>query len=166
VSFLETHRGKVALVTIDIGGNDLQHLDAKGNVVFCPLTRAGCKTRTREIARNLAAILSQLEAAAGPRVPIVGMNYDDVVAGACASNPSLRPACDRMDAFNATLAHTFSAAGLPVADVAGAFQNADLVKAAANVCAWTWYCARRDLHPNTAGYHVIAQAFEHVLRER
>src|SRR5262249_48812086 len=106
----------------------------------------------------------QLEAAAGPRVPIVGMTYDDVVAGVCASNPSLRLACDRMDALNGTLADTFSAAGLPVADVAGAFQNADLAKAAANVCAWTWYCTRRDFHPNTAGYRVIARAFEHVLR--
>src|SRR5262249_5901869 len=51
VSFLETHRGEVALVTIDIGGNDLQHLDANGNVVFCPLTRTGCGTRMSAMAR-------------------------------------------------------------------------------------------------------------------
>ena len=109
------------------------------------------------------AILNELEAAPGPQATIVGMTYDDVIAGVCLTNRSLRPACDRMDAFNRILTRTYSAAGLPVADVAGAFENASLAKAASNVCAWTWYCTRRDFHPNTAGYRVIARTFERVL---
>jgi hypothetical protein len=39
----------------------------------------------------------------------------------------------------------------------------NLVNAAAHVCAWRWFCALGDLHPNTVGYGVIAAAFEQVL---
>jgi hypothetical protein len=32
------------------------------------------------------------------------------------------------------------------------------------VCAWTWFCTLGDVHANTAGYGVIAQAFEQVVQ--
>lgn len=89
VSSLETHKGKVALVTIDIGANDLSRLDAQGNVVSCLFEPAGCATRAVAIAQNLAAILEDLKSAAGPGVPIVGMTYYDVYAPLCVSDPSL-----------------------------------------------------------------------------
>jgi hypothetical protein len=72
--------------------------------------------------------------------------------------------CSEVDTLNATLGDTYTAKGDPVADVAGAFENDDLVAAAQHVCAWTWFCTLGDLHANTAGYGVIAQAFaEQVL---
>ena len=163
ISFLEAHKGKVALVTIDVGGDDLLHFDAHGKIVYCPLDPAGCGARTTAMARNLAAILSELEAAAGPGVPIVGMTYDDVVAPRCMSNARLRFACRRFDAFNRLLANTYAAAGVPAADVGAAFENDNLARAAEHVCAWTWFCARGDFHPNRAGYRVIAKAFERAL---
>src|SRR5512132_4672213 len=46
VSFLQAHKGKVALVTIDIGANDLSRLDAQGNQVTCLFEPAGCATQT------------------------------------------------------------------------------------------------------------------------
>jgi lysophospholipase L1-like esterase len=162
VSFLEAHRGKIALVTIDIGGDDLLHLDAQGNVVYCPLDPAGCGARTVAMAQNLAAILGELKAA-GPGVPIVGMTYDDVIAPLCVSNPSLTFACSRFNAFDRTLADTYATADVPIADVAGAFENDNLVNAGGHVCAWTWFCSLGDIHPNTTGYGVIAEAFRHAL---
>jgi hypothetical protein len=45
----------------------------------------------------------------------------------------------------------YAAAGIPVADVAGAFQG--------HVCAWTWFCTIGNLHPNGDGYAAIARAF-------
>ncbi len=116
------------------------------------------------MAQNLAGILGDLKAAAGPGVPIVGMSYYDVAAPLCVSDPSLLFVCSRFDAFNAILADTYAAAGVPVADVAGAFENNNLVNAAVHVCDWTWFCALGDVHANTAGYGVIAQAFEQVVQ--
>lgn len=163
VSFLQAHKDKVVLVTIDIGANDLSRLDAQGNVVTCLLEPAGCATQTTRMVENLTAILADLRAAAGPGVPIVGMSYYDVFAPLCVSDPSLLFVCSRVDAINATLDDTYAAAGDPVADVAGAFENDNLVTAAPRVCAWTWFCTLGDMHANTAGYGVIAQAFEQVI---
>jgi lysophospholipase L1-like esterase len=163
VSFLQAHKGKVALVTIDIGANDLSWRDAQGNDVFCLLEPDGCATRTTVMEENLAAILADLRAAAGPDVPIVGMSYYDVFAPLCVSDPSLLFVCSRVDAFNAILVDTYGAADAPVADVAGAFENDNLVNAATHVCAWTWFCTLGDVHAKTAGYGVIAQAFQKAL---
>jgi lysophospholipase L1-like esterase len=163
VSFLQAHKGKVALVTIDIGANDLQRFDAQGNLLICFFEPAGCVTPTATMVENLTAILAELRAAAGPDVPIVGMSYYDVFAPLCVSDPSLLFVCSRVDDFNASLVDTYAAAGDPVADVAGAFENDNLVNAAAHVCAWTWFCVLGDVHPNTVGYGVIAQAFEQAL---
>jgi lysophospholipase L1-like esterase len=163
VSFLQAHKGKVALVTIDVGGNDVQRFDAQGNLVVCLFEPAGCATQTATMVENLTAILSDLRAAAGPDVPIVGMSYYDVFAPLCVSDPSLLFVCSRVDDVNATLAHTYAGAGVTVADVAGAFENDNLVNAAGHVCAWTWFCSFGDAHPNTTGYGVIAQAFADAL---
>jgi lysophospholipase L1-like esterase len=160
VSFLQAHKGKVALVSIDIGANDLSWRGAQGNDVYCLLEPDGCARRTAVMAENLAVILGDLRAAAGPDVPIVGMSYYDVFAPLCVSDPSLLFVCSRVDAFNAILVDTYGAAGAPVADVAGAFENDNLVNAAAHVCAWTWFCTLGDVHANTVGYGVIAQSFE------
>ena len=56
-AFLEAHRGSVAFVTLDIGANDI--------------TGAG---GIEPIFSNLPLILTDLRAAAGPGVPIIGMN--------------------------------------------------------------------------------------------
>jgi lysophospholipase L1-like esterase len=165
VSFLEAHKGKVTLVTINIGAGDLNRSDAQGNLVVCLLEQpAGCEAQGASLRRNLAAILSDLRAAAGPDVQIVGMTYYDVFAPLCVSQPALLFVCSRVDALNALIADTYAGAGVPVADVAGAFENDALPNAAANVCAWTWFCSVQDSHPNAIGYGVIAQAFLDVLQ--
>ena len=148
------HRGKVALVTIDIGANDLQHLDEHGNAVFCLFEDAGCDAAVAAMAENLAVILTELRAAAGPHVPIIGMTYYNVFAPL--DDPSLDAG---VAAANAVLDATYTAAGVPVADVAGAFHNGEQPLSAHLVCAWTWFCSHGNIHPNTTGYGVIAQAF-------
>jgi lysophospholipase L1-like esterase len=163
-SFLQAHRGKVALVTIDIGANDLQRLDQQGNLIICLFEPAGCGAQTATLVESLTAILTELRAAVGPAVPIVGMSYYDVFAPLCVSDPALLFVCGRVDAFNSRIEDTYAAAGVPVADVAGAFENDNLAHAAVHVCAWTWFCTLGDVHANTAGYGVIAQAFEQVVQ--
>jgi lysophospholipase L1-like esterase len=164
IDFLESHKGKVALVTIDIGADDLQRLDSQENVVICLLEPSGCATQQTRLAANLSAILSDQRAAAGTDVPIVGMTYYNAFGPFWFTDPATALLVGgRVDDFNAVLTSTYAAAGVPVADVAGAFENDIYPDSALNVCAWTWVCSLGDLHPNTAGYEVIARAFEAAL---
>lgn len=159
ISFLQAHRDKVALVTIAIGANDIQRLDSEGNLVVCVFEPAGCAARAASLAANLAAILAELRAAAGPGVSIVGMTYYNVFA------PLGDPTVDaRVNELNDLVAEVYADFGVPVADVAGAFHNGEQPLSAQLVCAWTWFCALGDVHPNTEGYAVIAQEFLAVIR--
>jgi GDSL-like Lipase/Acylhydrolase family len=87
IRFLRAHRGHVALITIDIGGND---------VVECALSIEGarpdspCEVQARAtIKRNLRKILAGLRAAA-PGVPLIGMTYYDPLLGDWLAGGSLR----------------------------------------------------------------------------
>jgi lysophospholipase L1-like esterase len=159
LDFLHAHRQFVSLITIDIGGNDV-------------LTGAPLPT----VAANLSSILDQLRDAAGPEVPIVGMNYYHPflpeVWSATHDVSAVQAEADSVAAFNDFLEGIYSDKGDPYADVERAFQVTDttLVDTDGNgtpdtpldvtrVCAWTWMCSIGDLHPNTAGYGVMAQAF-------
>jgi lysophospholipase L1-like esterase len=155
VGFLAAHKGKVALVTIDIGGNDV--LGAGG---------------AAEIARNLPVILSELRAAIDGDVPIVGLNYYSPflpAAWAEGGLEALRSSVDALRTFNDALKGIYTAAGVPVADVAEAFHTNDFTlvdRTPLNValaCEWTWSCSVGDVHPTTDGYGAIAQAVGIVL---
>jgi lysophospholipase L1-like esterase len=159
IAFLRTHRGEVALVTLDIGANDVIAPDGGGGVA---------------VAANLPTILAQLRAAAGPGVPIVGMNYyNPFLVDWFADPSSLQAHIDELGAFNDLLDGIYAAAGDPVADVQSAFATMDTALVdgvpvdVARVCAWTWNCTSPphgpDIHPNTTGYGVIARAFEDAL---
>jgi lysophospholipase L1-like esterase len=158
-AFLRAHRGDVAFVTINIGGNDVIQPDGGG---------------VAAIQANLPVILHALRDAAGPAVPIVGMSYYNPFLADWFVNPaSLQGHLDALGAINDLLEGIYGAAGDPVADVEGAFASTDtsLVDGVpvdvARVCAWTWNCTSPphgpDIHPNNAGYAAIAQAFADVL---
>jgi lysophospholipase L1-like esterase len=160
VAFLQEHAGEIAFVTIDIGGNDFIG-----------------GTDPAEIAQNLTAILAALKGAAGPGVPIVGMNYyNPFIAPVWFETQSLaavQAEVANVVALNDFLEGIYQFAGVPVADVEGAFSLTDLTLVDGiplNVlreCQWTWACAGPpvgfDIHANTDGYAVIAQAFADIL---
>jgi lysophospholipase L1-like esterase len=156
ISFLHAHRGFVRLVTIDVGANDVLGPGGAG-----------------EIAENLPVILAELRAAAGPDVPIVGMNYyspfSAIVWAETHDLAALQLQVNAVVAFNDLLESIYAAAGDPYADVESAFQVTDLTLVGGtplNVlreCQWTWICQAGDVHANTEGYGVIARAFLAVL---
>ena len=155
LSFLHAHRGFVRLVTIDIGANDAFGPSGVGEIVV-----------------NLPTILAELRTAAGPAVPIVGMNYYGVflpVAWAEGGLSAVQANLAELLAFNDLLEGIYAAAGDPVADVESAFSSADLAlvggvpRNVTRICEWTWMCALGDVHANDAGYSAMAQAFLDVL---
>jgi lysophospholipase L1-like esterase len=173
VAFLREHRGEVAFVTIDVGFNDFPTRDMAG---FAP----GLEL----IWRNLPGILATLVDAAGPGTPIVGMTiYDPFLeswlSGREGQELARRSAFDGVMPVNAFLADIYHQAGLPVADVEGAFATSDFETMVpldgfgevpinvARILEWTWVGAPPplgpDIHANAKGYRVIAEAFARVL---
>lgn len=169
-------RNRVLLVTISIGGDD---------VLGC-ITPAGIKPNCVDpglaaVAQNLPWILSELRAAAGPKVPIVAMNYYDPILAASV----LLPAPDGPQLAQISLAYTIelnllienlcSNAGDRVADVARAFRITDFANVpGVNIplnafleITWTWIAAPPprgpDIHPNASGYSTIASAFVRTI---
>ena len=158
-AFVQAHRGQIAFITIDVGAGDL-------------ISGGGVPP----IAANLPVILARLRDAAGPDVPIAGMNYyDPFLAPAWFSAhdlTALQAAVTSDVAVDGLFDSLYAAAGDPDADVLTAFATADLTIQpdglplnVARICQWTWMCSAGDIHATDAGYAVIAEAFEqlHVL---
>ena len=159
VAFLTENRGNVAFVTVTLGANDV-------------LSGGGVPA----IAANLPVILEALKAAAGPGVPIVGMNYYDAflpVVWAQGGLPALQAEVAAFVGLNNFLELLYVLAGIPVADVESAFSLTDFTLVdgtplnVLRVCQWTWMCAGPphgpDIHPNKEGHGAIAQAFVEIL---
>lgn len=168
--FLADHPGRVKVITIDIGANDINHCVA-GTVIdqACALAAVGT------IATNLTEIVGRLDKAA-PGVPIVGMTYYDPYLAAWLRGPAgqavAQTSVQLTTLLNQRLTQVYESAGVRVADVGAAFDTTDLTTPATlpgvgtvplavfRICTWTWMCTPRpDIHPMTAGYQVIANTF-------
>jgi lysophospholipase L1-like esterase len=176
VRFLRAHRGRVSLITIDIGAND------PNSCIFHPSLGklARCvRSAIPGAVGNLARILLALRAAGGSKVRIIGMSYY-VPELAEWRNGLVGQALARLSeqlaaGLNYLLTRAYGAAGARVADVAGAFRTRDFAGRVSRpavgtvppnvalICSLTWACAPPprgpNEHANAAGYRVIAQAF-------
>jgi lysophospholipase L1-like esterase len=179
--FLRTHRrrGEVALLTLDIGANDINGCVSKDAIA------ATCVIRGAEqISANLPVILRRLRRAGAPRTPMAAMTlYNPFLqlyltpggqAEAIASDGYARN-------VNQGLERLYRAGGFRVAHVDLAFNTYDTSRkislvgqphpvpvAVAEVCRLTWMCAPApvgpNIHANRAGYGVIAHAFATAFR--
>ena len=176
VSFLRAHRGRVSLVTIDIGANDPDSCITRaslGAIVSCV-----AKGFPQTVA-NLTKIMSSLRAAAGSKVRIIGMNYYVPALSQWLDGP-LGQQYARLSerlvvGYNKLLTTEYQHYGAGVADVFGAFHSGDFTdkvrvpgigtvpRNVAAICLWTWECAASPRGPNEharpIGYGVIALAF-------
>jgi lysophospholipase L1-like esterase len=171
VAFLRAHRGRVLLVTIDIGANDPERCGgqpALGQLASCAVTGVPAAVT------HLTTIMSSLKAA-GPGVRMVGMTYylpalaewRDGLPGQVVAWTAERLAA----AFNELLDQVYTQSGARVANVFGTFDTANFASDGAGrvprnvalLCQWTWECAAPprgpNQHANQAGYQVIAQTF-------
>lgn len=178
-AFLRRHPSTV-LLTVDLGFND---------VVRCMKHQQvdqACVAQALEVVREqLPQILSSLRAAGGSSLQIVGVgHYDPYLAdyrqGGAArafSSESLTVITQLDDVMRSA----YSAAGVPMADVASAFQTAStepteldgtgvVPRNVAEACALTWMCAAAPFgpnpHPNDPGYRAISDAISSLVRDR
>lgn len=177
INYLEANHESAGLVTLDIGFNDVRPCVARTSV------DESCVARGIAFVRNdLPKVVQQLKAAAGPNVFFVGLEYYDpflahYLSGSTGPAVATASLVD-MNQLNADLDSGYSAAGIAVANVPGAFQMNDTTRVdvpnvgeipqnVAEACLLTWMCEPApfgpDDHPDNAGYMVIAESIAAVL---
>ncbi len=171
-AFLAAHPGQVALLTIDIGANNVDGcLGASGINIPCVQTGLG------QITTLLPQILSGLRGVY-PGLAVYGMNYYDPFLNQWLTGASGQAVAEQSETYavtlNSILAQIFGAAGASTADPATLFDTTDFAltgmylgtvvpQNVALICAWTLMCSQNNIHPNDLGHAVVAQAFEAVI---
>jgi lysophospholipase L1-like esterase len=173
-AFIAAHKGHVGLITVSIGGNDVVPCAKAANAITC------VGTAVSTIKTNVTSIASQLRAAAGPKVPIIGSTYPDVVLGTYVypTNPGSTAAINLANlsvvAFkslvNPALSQSYATslgAFVDVTKATGAYTSlkrtvhtkayGTIPVPVASVCALTWFCAKGDIHPMNQGYTLIGK---------
>jgi lysophospholipase L1-like esterase len=177
LQFLRRHRGHIALITIDIGGNDLVGCVAPTGI------EPSCETHARaRIKQNLGTMLAGLRAAA-PHVPLVGMTYYNPFLGNWLAGEPARSLTLATTPGLVALNHELTSLyGGPrkTADVQGAFRATDFNTAVPSpwgripiavkrACSWldivchTGAVEGLGLDPNPTGEAKIALAFERKI---
>ncbi len=176
--FLASHRGRVQLITIDIGANDLNPCLALTNfnkIVAC-LNKV-----VPVLLTNLGNIMATLGAAGGSGAPpTIGMTYynpllADWLQGTAAAKALVKKSVPLAQAFGTALSSVYTKFGAKVADVFTAFQTTKFTpkvtlpafgKVPLNVgliCSYTWLCTAPprgpNIHANVLGYGIIANTF-------
>ncbi|MBR7744528.1 SGNH/GDSL hydrolase family protein [Phycicoccus sp. BSK3Z-2] len=158
-------RDDVALVTIDIGGNDLLGCVGPELSVDGPCVTDGVAT----VEENLPAILERLSAAAGPGVPVLVVGYYNpfLAAGYLGEGAAqLDAATEGFDALDAAVEAAAGGSGARYVPLADAFALDDETPTqlggqevptnVAQVCTLTFICSDRDIHLTGEGAAVVA----------
>jgi len=176
--FIAAHRGRIGLVTVSIGGNDVTACAVVVNPLACI---AGAVTSVRT---NVARLAGGLRTAAGPKVPIIGLTYPDVILGKWVYPPVSRTlATVSVVAFktliNPALAQTYASAGGTLVDVTaatGAYTPLTRTESVspygtvpysvAQICKLTYFCSQGNIHANATGYGIIGNLIVRQLSHR
>jgi lysophospholipase L1-like esterase len=170
---LAANRSRTALVTIQIGDNDVEGcLSSRG------ISRSCFDSRLATMRANLQTIARRIRHAAGGHVPVIGIaDYDQFLAywlrGGRPRQIGLA-SVRFVGKLNATMDGVYRAAGAGAADAGVRFatsrvrtyvstrQYGRVPLPVARICSWTWACARRprgpDDHANHTGYRAIGLA--------
>lgn len=181
VSFIKKHKKQMGLVTISIGGNDVDTCISQADPNAC------VANNMKGAVRNLTSIVKQLRTAGGKSLRIVGTTYPDVVLGAWVRQDvfgtnAFNLATESLTSFdkfiNPGLRKAYTSGHAKFVDVTtatGAFGPFDTTTLApygtiptpvAKVCKLTFFCQFLDIHMRTAGYGVIAKLVAATLPKR
>jgi len=156
----------VALVTIDIGGNDLLRCVRGGAQIDTACVRTGVAT----VKKNLPAILERLRAAAGDDVPVLVLGYYNPWLAAKALDQPVKGVDAAAKAYT-TLSTTIEAAakqtGTTFVGLDEAFSTNDTTPTtingrsvpqnAAKICTLTNICTAGDIHLTDEGAATVAR---------
>jgi lysophospholipase L1-like esterase len=177
IAFLSAHHDDTGLVTIDLGFNDLVPCLRSMSV------NDACVDNAMPLIQSqLPQILTDLKAAAGPNVSFIGVGHynpylADAILGAKGAHFA-NASSGVVRTLNNVLSTIYRSFAMPMADVAKQFSGSTkghvLVPGVgvvrpyvARVCELTWMCrinaAPANIHPDDAGYAVIAAAIVAVL---
>jgi len=179
VEFLSAHKNKVAIVTIDMGVNDV----LAANCIDVPTSKVDvvCLLNAfNTLSNNLVAIMATLRQAAHPDTEFVAMNYYNTFLAFWLTGPAGQALAYESallaDILNYDVLGTvYAAFDVPVADVATAYGSAifspntaaGLPQNVLNICVYTWMCAPApvgpNIHANRYGYGVIAATIAAAL---
>ncbi len=174
LAFINLHKGHIGLITVTIGGNDVVPCARASNVAAC------VGTAVSGITTNVTSTAAQLRAAAGPKVPIIGSTYPDVILGTYVFPTHPAPATTvglaklSVVAFksliNPALSKAYTASFGALVDVtkaSGAYTPltrtvrsktyGTIPVAVASLCTLAWYCTKGDIHPMNKGYTLIGK---------
>jgi lysophospholipase L1-like esterase len=156
----------VALVTIDIGGNDLLRCVRGGARIDTACVTAGVGT----VKKNLPTILKRLKAAAGPDVPVLVRGYYNPWLAAKALDQPVKGVDAAAKAYTALSTAIESAAkssGTTFVGLDQAFSTNDTTpttingrsvpKNAAAICTLTNICTASDIHLTDEGAATVAR---------
>jgi len=174
-AFITAHRGHVALITVSIGGNDVTGCATNPSPIAC------IATAVHDIEANVTTLAADLRAAAGPKVPIIGTTYPDVILGGYVF-PTNPPAASTValaklsvtafkSLINPSLAKAYASSSGSLVDVTEASGSyvpltrtvrtaayGTIPVAVASVCTLTWFCAAHgNIHAKTSGYDLIGK---------
>lgn len=176
VDFLHAHPGHVPLITIDIGGNDL---DSCYSITSAVTASACAKSLVSGMNSRLTAIAKALRAA-DPTAVIVGLNYYVPELASWLSGAAGRSLATLQlkvtELLNTGLAADYTSVKALTANVFAKFKSSDLTDkttlpghgsvpvSVALVCDWTWMCAAPpkggNAHANKKGYgHIAASIY-------
>jgi lysophospholipase L1-like esterase len=174
------NHGKVRLITVSIGGNDVTSCGSAANPVTCVgAATTAIQTNVTHLVSDLG---SALTAAGDTNAKIIGLTYPDVILGDYvfpAGAPNITLANESVQAFDLLVNPTLKAAYTSVPQ--GSFVNVTQApyKAATSgddtkttiklnpygkipasvweICKLTYYCTLGNIHANTKGYSFIGQ---------
>ena len=172
LAYIKGHPGQVKVVTISIGGNDVDSCPTKPDP-------AGCvKANMPTAIKNLTKIVKQLRSAGGKQMRIIGSTYPDVELGVWVHPTVLGPKTLQLvdgslssfrDVINPGLKRAYDTVGAAFVDVTkatgayGPFLSTNdptfgpIPVPVAKVCTLTYFCdGTFNIHMKTPGYHIIA----------
>ena len=164
-TFLREHRGEVALVSVDIGGNDLLRCAARLQV-DAACAAAGLGT----VRKNLPTVVERLRAAAGPDVPVLVLGYYNPWLASSylgAGKAQLAVATKAFTDLDAQIAAGAKKGGGRFVSLDAAFALDDTTPTTFNgrsvptnvaqVCSLTYICTAFDIHLTDEGAAVVGR---------